>query len=61
MPPEAYCENWYLRCKDLVDKYQPDVLYFDTNELPLGQAGLDVVAHYYNLSAARNGGRRMWW
>jgi len=37
--------------------YQPDVLYFDTNELPLGQAGLDVVAHYYNLSAARNGGR----
>jgi hypothetical protein len=40
-----------------VDKYEPDVLYFDTNELPLGQAGLDVVAHYYNLSAARNGGK----
>jgi alpha-L-fucosidase len=57
MPSAAFCENWYLRCKDLVDKYQPDVLYFDTNELPLGQAGLDVVAHYYNLSAARNGGR----
>jgi alpha-L-fucosidase len=57
MPPDAYCEDWYLRCKDLVDKYRPDVLYFDTNELPLGQAGLDVVAHYYNLSAAQNGGR----
>ncbi len=57
MPSDAFCENWYLRCKDLVDKYRPDVLYFDTNELPLGQAGLDVVAHYYNLSAARNGGR----
>jgi alpha-L-fucosidase len=56
-PPEAFCENWYLRCKDLVDKYQPDVLYFDTNELPLDQEGLDVVAHYYNVSAARNGGR----
>ena len=56
-PSEAFCENWYLRCKDLVDKYQPDVLYFDTNELPLGQAGLDVVAHFYNLSAALNGGR----
>jgi alpha-L-fucosidase len=41
----------------LVDKYQPDVLYFDTNELPLGQAGLDLVAHYYNLSAAKNGGK----
>ena len=57
MPPAPFCENWYLRCKDLVEKYQPDVLYFDTNELPLGQPGLDVVAHYYNLSAARNGGR----
>jgi alpha-L-fucosidase len=32
------------------------VLYFDTNELPLGQAGLDVVSHYYNSSAVRNGG-----
>ncbi len=57
MPSAAFCENWYLRCKELVEKYQPDVLYFDTNELPLEQAGLDVVAHYYNLSAARNGGR----
>ena len=56
-PSEAFCENWYLRCKDMVDKYQPDVLYFDTNELPLGQAGLDLVAHYYNLSAARHGGK----
>lgn len=57
MPSDAFCENWYIRCKDMVEKYQPDVLYFDTNELPIGQAGLDVVAHYYNLSAARNGGR----
>lgn len=57
MPPASFVENWYLRCKDLVDKYQPDVLYFDTNELPLGQAGLDVVAHYYNASAAGNKGK----
>jgi alpha-L-fucosidase len=57
MPSDSFCENWYQRCKELVEKYQPDVVYFDTNELPLGQAGLDVVAHYYNLSAARNGGR----
>ena len=57
MPPAPFCENWFLRCQDCVDKYQPDVLYFDTNELPLEQPGLDVVCHYYNLSAARNGGR----
>lgn len=56
-PAHPFVRNWYLRCKDLVDKYRPDLLYFDTNELPLGQAGLDVVSHYYNASAARNHGK----
>lgn len=53
----AFVENWFLRCQDLVDKYRPDVLYFDNSELPLGQAGLDLVAHYYNANIARNKGR----
>ena len=57
MPAAAFCENWFIRCQDMIDKYQPDVLYFDTNELPLGQIGLDVVTHYYNSSATRNGGK----
>jgi alpha-L-fucosidase len=52
----AFVDRWFLRCQDLVDKYQPDVLYFDDTELPLGQAGLDVVAHYYNASVARHRG-----
>lgn len=53
----AFTEGWFLRCRDLVDQYQPDVLYFDNTELPLGQAGLDIVAHYYNANLARNGGK----
>ena len=57
MPVARFCQDWFLRTQDLVDKYQPDVLYFDTNELPLGQAGLDLVSHYYNSSVARNGGK----
>jgi len=57
MPVASFCQNWFLRTQDLVDKYQPDVLYFDTNELPLGQAGLDLVSHYYNSSAARHDGQ----
>jgi alpha-L-fucosidase len=52
----AFTEKWFLRCQDLVDKYHPDVLYFDDTELPLGQAGLDIVAHYYNSNLARNKG-----
>jgi alpha-L-fucosidase len=57
MPAAPFVQDWFLRCQDLVDKYQPDVLYFDTNELPLEQAGLDLVCHYYNASAALNGGK----
>jgi len=50
-----FVESWFLRCRDLVDKYHPDLLYFDNTELPLGQAGLDITAHYYNASLKRHG------
>jgi alpha-L-fucosidase len=53
----AFAEKWFLRCQDLVDKYHPDVLYFDNTELPLGQVGLDIVAHYYNANLLRDNGR----
>jgi alpha-L-fucosidase len=57
VPPQnpAFVERWLLRCKDLMDKYQPDVVYFDNEELPLGQAGLDATAHYYNASIKWHG------
>jgi alpha-L-fucosidase len=45
----------FLRCQDLVDTYKPDLLYFDDSELPLGQYGLDIAAHYYNASIKRSG------
>jgi alpha-L-fucosidase len=59
VPPNdnGYTDKWFLRTQDLVDKYQPDLIYFDDDELPLGQAGLDIAAHYYNANAARNGGK----
>ena len=52
-----FAEKWFLRCQDLVDKYHPDVLYFDNTELPLGQVGLDIVAHFYNSNLKRNKGK----
>jgi alpha-L-fucosidase len=57
-PPDDhdFVDRWFLRCQELMDKYQPDVVYFDDTELPLGQAGLDAVAHFYNASMARHGG-----
>jgi alpha-L-fucosidase len=53
----AFVRRWFLRCQDLVDKYRPDLLYFDNTGLPLGQAGLDIAAHYYNASRSWHSGR----
>ena len=52
-----FVRRWTLRCLDLLDSYRPDLIYFDNEGLPLGQAGLDVAAHYYNANMAWNGGK----
>ena len=52
-----FLNKWFLRCQDLLDKYQPDLLYFDNTELPLGQAGLDIAAHFYNANIKNHGGK----
>jgi alpha-L-fucosidase len=53
-----FTRTWFLRCRDLVDKYHPDLLYFDDiGQLPLGQAGLDMAAHYYNANIALHDGK----
>jgi alpha-L-fucosidase len=57
-PPASnpkFVETWSLRCQELIDKYQPDMVYFDNTELPLGQAGLDIAAHYYNANIRHRG------
>jgi alpha-L-fucosidase len=56
-PPEnpRFAQHWAMRTRELFDKYQPDLVYFDDEEIPLGQKGLDVTAHFYNSSIARNG------
>ncbi|WP_457447807.1 alpha-L-fucosidase [Roseateles sp. P5_E4] len=58
-PPNnpAFIRQWFLRCRDLIDSYKPDLVYFDNAHLPLGQAGLDIAAHYYNASMAWHGGK----
>ncbi|HJQ30754.1 MAG TPA: alpha-L-fucosidase [Pyrinomonadaceae bacterium] len=53
---EAFKRVWYLRVRDLVDKYRPDILYTD-GEIPFGDFGLMQTANLYNLSAERHGGR----
>jgi alpha-L-fucosidase len=54
---QAYVRKWFNRTKDLVDKYEPDLLYFDDTVPPLGEAGMSVVAHFLNADVQRHAGR----
>lgn len=54
--PLWWKRHWYMRIKDLIDKYQPDLLYTD-GPLPFEEYGLSLVAHHYNLSARKTGGK----
>ena len=50
-PDQAYCEKFYNRTVDLINRYQPDLIYFDDTALPLwpvSDAGLKIAAHFYN-------------
>ncbi len=47
--------QWFERIKELVDKYQPDLLYTDGG-IPFGQFGRDLVGHLYTENAERNNG-----
>ena len=49
-------KEWFARVHDLIDSYQPDLLYSDGG-LPFGVTGRQLLADYYNASAARNGGK----
>ena len=52
----VFVKNFKDRVDDVVDRYHPDLLYFDWGSLPFGQTGLDIAAHYHNQSAAWNKG-----
>ena len=54
--PEDFPQNWYLRTKELIDEYRPDLLYFDSG-LPYDQYGLKIAAHFYNANMAWHGGQ----
>jgi len=58
IPDKAYCEKFFNRTMDLIDKYEPDLIYFDDRVLPLypiSDAGLRIAAHMYNTSIKKHG------
>jgi alpha-L-fucosidase len=59
-PSKAYCDKFLKRTLELIDKYEPELLYFDDTVLPfhgLNDVGLQLAAHHYNQSIKRNKGK----
>ncbi|HTI59900.1 alpha-L-fucosidase [Mucilaginibacter sp.] len=57
-PSTEYCEKFYKRTLELIDKYGVEMLYFDDTALPLwpvSDAGLRIAAHMYNTSIKKHG------
>jgi alpha-L-fucosidase len=59
-PPldENFIEKFFNRTIDLLNKYDPDLLYFDDTVLPIYPAsdiGLRIAAYYYNSNLAKKG------
>ncbi|MDQ2920740.1 MAG: alpha-L-fucosidase, partial [Acidobacteriota bacterium] len=48
--PAAFQEDWLIRCKELVDKYHPQLVYFDNgvNQRAYDSVKLRFAAYFYN-------------
>lgn len=60
IPTEEYFLNFFDRNVDMINKYHPDLIYYDDTGMPLwpvSDAGMRVVAHLYNKSMKENKGR----
>jgi alpha-L-fucosidase len=56
---QRFLVNWYMRNVELIDKYQPDLLYFDNgiDQRYLDPLKLNIAAYYYNR--ARSWGKEV--
>jgi alpha-L-fucosidase len=60
VPSVAYCEKFYNRTVDMINRFKPELLYFDDTGLPLypiSDAGLKIAAHFYNSNMTWHKGK----
>ncbi len=58
VPSKAYCDKFLNRTIELIDKYGPELIYFDDSVLPLwpvSDVGLKIAAYMYNTSIKKHG------
>jgi alpha-L-fucosidase len=60
-PTARWRFEWAVRTMDLIDKYQPDLLYFDGaipfNGVDQARTGMEVLAYYFNRNIQWHDGR----
>lgn len=60
VPSQNYVTNFYNRTLDVINRYNPDLLYFDVTVLPfypISDAGLKIASHFYNHSMKTHNGK----
>ena len=60
VPSHEFCTNFYNRTLDVINRYNPDLLYFDVTVAPfypVSDAGLKIAAHFYNHNMATHKGK----
>ena len=60
LPSQEYVTNFYNRTLDAINRYNPDVIYFDVTVLPfypISDAGLKIATHMYNHSMVTHKGK----
>lgn len=60
LPSQKFCTNFYNRTLDVINRYNPDLLYFDVTVAPfypISDAGLKIAAHFYNHNMATHKGK----
>ena len=60
LPSEEFVTNFYNRTLDVINRYNPDLIYFDVTVLPfypVSDAGLKIASHFYNHSIDTHNGK----
>ena len=51
IPSQDFVTNFYNRALDAINRYQPDLIYYDAKQVPfypISDCGLKITAHFYN-------------
>ena len=60
VPSQKFVTNFYNRTLDVINRYNPDLLYFDVTVLPfwpISDCGLKIAADFYNHNLATHHGK----